>query len=1642
MANEKDIAKIIAGIVGVGAVGAGIYALINNLSGPSVETYDSEVDDNDNEHEEEYVSFNYGREDEEERINEPLDNSSNGFGSFFRGFSYGSEDHVQENNGFDDLTSSEYTDFTQVNSSLNVDVDYAQREFDAQKNNGKAGYLYLDFTKYRNVKTWNHNDVYKESLIEQFEKIKRRLAFHGVTNVGDFDEFVRYCFSPVLPAGYYVSLPSFDRTIQKYNVYGQDYDCIYNIVIRPEKSEILKYIIPDNLDVIIVGDLTFVNNRISIDVKGIDLVDINVQKFGELRIECLAACALQKDERNRPDFGLESRELYNSFLTRDLVLTMCQNVYPIKSPEKAIRVFEDWNKYVKFRKYYLAKQSERHECLSNVEFIKAYAVDKKEYRKNEEVYSSYLLDGFNGFLKKDNIIVDREVDESTEFPLIRVEIKRNLAEINRDIANGKQISKYEIDLRRFTRGSVALSQQEPYENGNIKHGALIYLEDRIAFEIKDVEPDCSDIELFYEKQLKALKNAIDTKYKGIVKLSLENFRVIRDSELEEELLNEIENYALNLDGKLEDDVAQNEDKEILKRYKKAVQEIKDKYQRKLKKYKSNKTDNTGYLQLVEELENSEKREIELIPLKEWYAERNEILKEKYSKSRRLHKSKQLEMSCDEKEEKLWISLQETIDEEKRTTENEILENKKVDISKKCEKMTTRHFYVYFKAGDLINDPDIDFSVLNKYKYLVYDNRAESKKIERQQKAIESFYHGYVKNPFLASYFFEAESLENAENCNFDIEWFSTRLNDSQKEAVKRALVSNSLFLLQGPPGTGKTEVIAEITAQYVKQGKKVLVSSETHKAIDNVFERLPKIPEIRPLRLIPYATNKETEYSPENLVDNLYLGISSRLGKRISQFENFNELKENFSSEMKNLRFRYDELLTLEKNAKDISVKKEKLKADALVIDNDIEGLRSTKSPLIEEKDEYDILVKYINAGKFNEQIEKKEMLDKLSAELFEMVLSNGSLGSLSSDKIANLYLANIDDIRSELQYISENTSAFSVEQQKIELKAKMQELRDPDTDDILEDKKEEYARLRQKLISLKNSENENKIDYSQLAIATFVPVDKLSNSVDRVDLLRCIVELKGKISSIVSKYIEGIIEIISNVELEISKIDKEIVEMKERKNRIINEIESLNDDETYLEYRRKQQELRKSIIDFFADFDIHDEYELNDFSTAIDIINKRWIEIEKNQQALEKENKSRVPMYKKIQKYLSDEDVIKEDRINYTKKLFDNVNVFGMTCTSRETFKPSTMRALQEYNLGDLNVRNQGIDVVIIDEVSKSSFLDLLIPVLYGKTVILVGDHRQLPPLYDLKHMRRGDFEGLDSEIIDYDLNKQYQVLYETCFFKELFEKVPASYKIMLDKQYRCHSDIMDVFNHFYNTNGKGLEIGVSNQNDLKQHGLHVKSKGMSIFEPQNHIYFINCTSYESRQDKESSSIINLQEAQVVCKLLNMIDNEYGQMIENGTIVKNFKKDERKSVGVICTYRDQARCIKNLLRGMKFTNISTKREERLIINTVDDFQGDERDIIIVSMVRNPKGDRYSTEFIDQFERINVALSRARCMLVIVGSQNFLSRSSIDLPDVSGNKDFDKLSFPVYKEIIHTIQNKGKILQATDILGEVNGNAK
>ncbi len=91
------------------------------------------------------------------------------------------------------------------------------------------------------------------------------------------------------------------------------------------------------------------------------------------------------------------------------------------------------------------------------------------------------------------------------------------------------------------------------------------------------------------------------------------------------------------------------------------------------------------------------------------------------------------------------------------------------------------------------------------------------------------------------------------------------------------------------------------------------------------------------------------------------------------------------------------------------------------------------------------------------------------------------------------------------------------------------------------------------------------------------------------------------------------------------------------------------------------------------------------------------------------------------------------------------------------------------------------------------------------------------------------------------------------------------------------------------------------------------------------------------------------------------------------------------------------------------------------MVKTVDDFQGDERDIIILSMVRTRK-----SPFISDFHRINVAVSRARRLLVIVGNRAALERINVRM---------DGRSVPVYRDMISMIERKGRVLRMEDIMG-------
>ena len=1527
-------------------------------------------------------------------------------------------------------------------------------------------YLYLNFADNLDTGSRSWDDFYTTSLHEQYKSLKTKL---GRQAPDELQEFVAGCF-PLGSSTYYVSMPAFERQIKtkqkRDGTPGVAY--IDNVVIRPDLSSASRRMgakVPSQYDVIFIGNITF-GTVISFTVKGIELIDSAVVKFGEARLLCSVATAFGKKTLSNgatvADYG--NIDLKTPILTRDFIDSLCAEVYPIPHPEVAHRIFSQWEKYIRFRKYYLGVLSERCEEVSSVDVVKGHIVPRALFRKNEEQWTPLLLDGHPEFSRGEQIVLGRSVSGSDEFPFIRVTIDRNRHEVLSQTTgkNGRGKSKYETHLIRYTNDAMGLSSQKPQydQEGNLPKGANFYqyiLGERLAFTYADIEPDYSDLERAFIKARDEAFALIDRKYVSMIGIEAKELTDKRTPYFDEEYSRLLEEYIGQLDQTLARDIAENKDQDVRQEYANAViipietpykNKIASLAKRKAKLKANSHAEEIAAIDeeiasLMQEMQDKVKQSEAMGAIAPFYEKRNKRRIEAKRKSLSIDRQRALDTFLTSQKRQLEIQYSPSIEEEKRLAELELRNKLDASIAERRENDTIRRYQIYFHPESaLTSDKDLerDLEKLSPH-FLTYDNRAEKAKIERQEKALRSFLGGYVKNPYLASYLFAPETLQDASHpLAEDPDWCLTSLNDTQKMAVKHALASESIFLLQGPPGTGKTQVIAEITAQLAKRGKKVLISSETHKAIDNVFERLPKIPEIRPLRLIPSRNGKETNFSPERLVDNFYLNIQESLRRQVERFEHFNETKETFSDEMRALRLDYDRLLRLHAQNAEIDVQRKHLIASSNTISAKIEELREQLRDVAEEIDAYSRTIKYIEDYRFTAEDAKTIFMERYRHDVESLLSEFGCFVGKVPDEIGVILNADLDLLQAEIASVSADVRVAQWEAERKALQAQIGEL--AEEEDAFDPSTTIYMQLkdlRGKLLEVKKKiqllQTAGGLDVTDGQLAKIVSPAVMADKELLSQLPDQIKTFKLRLSVLISSICDSILKERAFYEATESSLRVELTTQQLSLSEIKARYAEYEEEESIVEENELSSQLKQKISRFFRNFGIVREYTTTE--EALDIIGEEWRTLESGYEETKASNQQKIPLFRDICRYLSSPEILEEDRQAYTRILYDNVNVFGITCTSRDRFNKTQLQELGKYGIESVDIRNQGIDVVIIDEVSKSSFLDLLIPILYGKTVILVGDHRQLPPMYDLRHMRESDFEGLDEDIITKQINDGYTALYEECFFKTLYERVPGDFRIMLDKQYRCHSHIMQVFNHFYGGASRGLSVGLKQQDDEKQHNLLVRINDNVVIDPQHHIYFVDCDQTEESTDG-STSKMNPQEADVVMTLLTGLDQAAQDLRARGGIIVDPEQrvDERPSVGVICTYGDQAGLIKRRRKGKQYPGFSGKSDEKLIISTVDDFQGDERDIIIVSMVRNPKDHRYNAEFVKQFERINVAFSRARKLLIIVGAKKFLSEQTIDLPDLDGCHHLDQHNFPVYKAIINTINYRGRLLTAQDVLGD------
>ena len=1486
-------------------------------------------------------------------------------------------------------------------------------------------YLFLSFCEHLEKNSSSKSEFYNLSLVKQFVLLQKRLPLDKQTS--SFRSFIETCFPTGLTKKYYISCPNFLRERHQSSDGKPTY--LSNVVIRPELTIKMKSILPDNQNIILIGDIYEGGKLKMLQVKGMQFIDQNMQSPNDI-VASLAAC----NEFVKNHWTIPNVEYNDTYFTPNKVNEIISSCFTVNNPSKVRSMYEEWHKYIDFRNYYLEEQSKRHFLLDSIECIDSYAINRKDYKMNASVYEEYLLNNDKEFSKSEMVILSEKAGNAEPLPLIRLNIDRNKKafESAKVLKKGKLINEEEMKIRSLSRDNVFITTKNPNEalpNGKKPSiGDLLNngyaLGDRFKLTVSDILPNehLEELDDEYAQRIVDAKDDINSKYKKIIADELKESVKAFEKEENDRITKLLAIKEEELDKSLDFDVNANSDNEIIKKIEQIEKAIsKDiRVKNKQEEDESNKDYQSRIAQLIDE-------EISKIDVRALYVERNKNVLKAYLNKLKAESEGKISSFTKLKQAQLNNKYKNDILNEIREAEHNL--NEELAKAKKQveEDGTVKRFSLYFRINettDILTQKQKDIIV--KCKYIVYDNRAESAKIRRQSLALDNFYSGYVKNPYLSTYLFNPETLPELTTSNYENwTWYLESLNEKQKEAVRKAVASNGIFLLQGPPGTGKTQVIAETVAHLVKQGKKVLVSSETHKAIDNVFERLPKIPEIVPIRLIPSNNKKKgnNDYDPSFLVDNFYENISSNLKKAIERYRNFKKNKEEFDERFNKLNLLRAKIeknqSILDEANKEISILDEQakmLKQNNQSLQDDIDAARINLDNLKRTKRHIEK-----NSLRLDEDIDQIIIVNlvKKLEELFKdenEFLKIDDLGSF----VNRIFKLNETKIKEELELINPESVRTNLEIRLQQLRSSLNELTDEvgdvkdaaDTDKVDEIKKE-YRELRNQL-------NQNKTEYSfsDLSIAKIFNTNFLLQNLYSISDLTN--ELKLKINDLKNESLLTLAKKTNEAKQHLDSLERKNYEINEQIKGINQKIIEIQDRSEISDIQESKNQLTNGINNFFKEFEISEPYLTED--EALNIIHDKWLELENDYSRKEAENKEKIPVYTKIANYLESTEVIEADRKIYTKDLFENANVFGITCTSNDRFSSRNVNSLGEFNIDDIDLKSVGIDVVIIDEVSKSSFIDLLIPILYGKTVILVGDHRQLPPMYEFSKLREDDFKGLDENIISPDINKKFTALYEECFFKTLFEKISDDYKTMLVQQYRCHEQIMDVFNHFYQGQ---LKLGFAGQNNLKQHNTKLVSNGRNIIEPSKHIYFVDCKKTETHE-QDSTSIYNSGEAQVTVELIKKINKYF----------KDNPSKEKLSIGVIATYGDQARKIKELLKSERVkTDAFNTSKEKMIVSTVDDFQGDERDIIILSMVRNPENPNKSNPgFILAYQRINVALSRARRLLIVVGNRKYLeSKGVIDLPDING-KGNDRHNFRVYEEIIGTIEQEGKVIDDADVL--------
>ncbi|GFP90454.1 DNA replication ATP-dependent helicase/nuclease dna2 [Phtheirospermum japonicum] len=283
-------------------------------------------------------------------------------------------------------------------------------------------------------------------------------------------------------------------------------------------------------------------------------------------------------------------------------------------------------------------------------------------------------------------------------------------------------------------------------------------------------------------------------------------------------------------------------------------------------------------------------------------------------------------------------------------------------------------------------------------------------------------------------------------------------------------------------------------------------------------------------------------------------------------------------------------------------------------------------------------------------------------------------------------------------------------------------------------------------------------------------------------------------------------------------------------------------------------------------------------------------------------------------------------------KEKLDKINVVAVTC----------------LGINSPLLTNKRFDICIMDEAGQITLPVSLGPLTLASKFVLVGDHYQLPPLVQSPEAKEN---GMSVSLF--------------CRLSEAHPQAIAT----LHSQYRMCAAIMELSNALIY--GNRLRCGSTEIENAKLKYNNTCSASAWLMEqvlnPNQPVIFINTDFLPAYESNDRKAINNPIEAYII-----------------GEVAKNLvlRGIEGQDIGIITPYNAQA----DLIRGAV--------SEPVEIHTIDKYQGRDKDCIVVSFVRSCKNPRNnnSSSLLGDWHRINVALTRAKKKLIMVGSCGTLSK--------------------------------------------------